>query len=165
MTKGKYAAKAKNRLANLDNEILQDVIAQRDALKVERDNLSAQLEGASRDLVAKAMRKAEELSRQEVARLEAELRKERADRATEREQTCFELFRLFVETNARVNDGNYDSFAELFGMGDRIGELVISPTIGDAPRRVRRLTTSKVRKIDSETTQAKSTVFMRLNRE
>ncbi|WP_064078350.1 hypothetical protein [Prescottella equi] len=90
--KGKYAAKAKNRLANLDNEILQEVVAERDILKMERDALARELSEVERDVNARAMRKAGELASAEVESLQEGISSVRAAAKNERDGAAKEVF-------------------------------------------------------------------------
>lgn len=73
--KGKYATQAKNRLANLDNELLQEAINERDTARAERDRIAQEMNELRRDFQAKAMAEGGRLAHDEVARLQAELAK------------------------------------------------------------------------------------------
>lgn len=127
MTKGKYAAKAKNRLANLDNEILQEVVAERDALKAELNKMTMDLNSVRRDINAQAMHKGAELAAADVNRISSELAEAKEFHASELERIAFEAFKLIFPTEIRTKQigGNlvYE-LPDLFGMGNRVGELM-----------------------------------------
>lgn len=156
MTKGKYAAKAKNRLANLDNEILQQVVAERDALRRERDELARRIEEGERSTNAIAMRKASDLAGEEIQRLTDELVEAKAFHASELERLCLEVFRLFDKHDPHFADASAgDDFAELFGMGAQIGRMITESgfVVAGVNRSMRRSTTSRARKWEAERKQ------------
>jgi len=66
MTKGKYTAKAANRMANLDNELLQQAVAERDALRAELDVERLKVQAAERNLHSRAIREAGSIARADV---------------------------------------------------------------------------------------------------
>lgn len=143
MTKGKYAAKAKNRLANLDNELLQDVIAERDALKMELDAERLKVQAAERLLHSRALRLASQMSSEEMATLKAELAESAKRFAEETKRRANAVFRLFDD--GKMGGCTYEGYtrlAEILGVGDMFGEL-IAP--GDASRHTRRATAKKAR--------------------
>lgn len=67
MTKGKYAARAANRLANLDNELLQKVIKERDALASELDQERLKFQAAQRTLYSRVIKEAQSLAASDIA--------------------------------------------------------------------------------------------------
>lgn len=143
--RGKQAAKAKNRLANLDNEILQEVLAERDALKVERRALEKQLADAARDLNGQVARRAGELAREDIERLTGELRDERAGRAADKEQLGAQVFALVWSDDYEIRSSDhFVGLARIFGMGHRLGELFANDDPSSQTRTQRRATAKKV---------------------
>lgn len=147
--RGKQAAKARNRLANLDNEILQEVVADRDSLREELDAERLKVKDVERDLNGKAMRLAGEMSRADVERLTGELNAERMGRANDKEHLAFGLFRLFAGDDYELTSRDkFHAIAELLGVGDKIGELLTMGATG-FNRKVRRGSVGSSRRIDS----------------
>lgn len=78
MARGRYAAKAANRIANLDNEVLQEKVAEIATLKSQLRALAAELALERKQRGALVLKRANELSeetvraaRQEVADIES----------------------------------------------------------------------------------------------
>jgi hypothetical protein len=69
MTRGKYGAKAANRLAQLDNDIINGLRAELAAIKNERDVARLELEQFQRDAHAEAQRIAADMSRDALREL------------------------------------------------------------------------------------------------
>jgi hypothetical protein len=65
--RGKYAAKAANRTANLDNDLLQAAIAERDEARAERDMVSLELQEAQRNQSSRALAAANVIAAEQVA--------------------------------------------------------------------------------------------------
>ncbi|MET8648502.1 hypothetical protein [Nocardia aurea] len=122
MTRGKYAAKASNRLANLDNELLQRTIAERDALKAERDHLARQVHDLTRDSEALAMRRAGELAGVELTRLREEIAEENRQRPLRDEEQFRALCRIFKKYE-KVPGKDLPEIAEIFGCGKIAGAI------------------------------------------
>lgn len=76
MTRGKYAAKAKNRLANLDNEILQEKLTEIVELKAEISSLNQALSAERAERGRLVLERAEELSRQQIDLVRREAREQ-----------------------------------------------------------------------------------------
>jgi len=155
MTRGKYAAKAKNRLANLDNEILQEAIAERDSLRMELDVERLKVQEAERLLHSRSMRKAGEIAADEVSRLRAEILQIRTSHRAEIERLGFAVARLIfpdgrVQLDPRVDSNSLlANLADLFGLGDKCGEL-IAHWGGDFAKRNYRRRDSKVFRVIAE---------------
>lgn len=146
--KGKQAAKAKNRLANLDNEILQEIVTERDALKADRDGLKKQLADAKRDLHAQVKRMAGELAGAEMARIRTELAEARIAFAEEKEGLAFKTFQMVLPDRLSPDKfpaGMVEDLAEVFGMGPKLGELIAHWGGMHAARGAKRRTAQTVR--------------------
>lgn len=128
--KGKYAAQAKNRLANLDNELLQEVVAERDTVRSERDRLAQELKELQRDLHAKAMAEAGRMARAEIERLKAEAAELRAAIPAREEELFRGLFRLYRKHDHIPAGGERVSFYRL--MADTADLFKCSRILGDA---------------------------------
>lgn len=72
MTKGKYAAKAKNRLANLDNRLLQEKLTEVEELNQEIQRLKAALDSERRDRGRLVIERAHELSASSIENIRTE---------------------------------------------------------------------------------------------
>ncbi|MFC9768615.1 hypothetical protein [Rhodococcus jostii] len=79
MTKGKYAAKAKNRLANLDNEILQEKLAEITGLQSTITGLEHTLDAERRDRGRLVIERADELSRSMIDDIRRRAQQEREE--------------------------------------------------------------------------------------
>ncbi|MET8648501.1 hypothetical protein [Nocardia aurea] len=156
MTKGKYAAKAKNRLANLDNEILQEVVAERDSLKHDLDQTRQEIAELTRDVHSTVMRKAGELAAEELDRLRTQLRDLEKSNAELVENLAFETFEFLGKwkSGSSSDASEIDKLAEAFGMGDRVGELFFQGK--SVPRHARRTSVKQARRFTSERSQVKS---------
>ena len=84
MTRGKYAARAANREARLDNELIAEKVNQVAVLKAEIGRLETTLADERRDRSAEVVRRADELSAEEI-RL---VKDSAAQAAARHEQIC-----------------------------------------------------------------------------
>lgn len=66
MPKGKYAAKSANRLADLDNQLLQEKIAEIFTLRKQLDQLAAELAAERKERGAIVLKRSQELAEQRV---------------------------------------------------------------------------------------------------
>lgn len=137
MTRGKYAAKAANRMANLDNELLQQAIEDRNQAREERDAVLLELRALKRDMQGVAMREASRLAESEIRRLNDELREMQIRHIADNE----EKFRKIVRTLKR---GRLElpEVAEILGYGSMLGEVVADELGGMGAREYRRRTVS-----------------------
>lgn len=78
MAKGKYAAKAANRLAQTDNELLKEALAEAKRLKHRLKSVTDELEAERRDRNALILSRAHELSEQMILEHKSELEEYRA---------------------------------------------------------------------------------------
>lgn len=161
MTRGKYAAKAANRRAAFDNELLTQAHAEIAALKHQLAERSAELHAARVDRDALVIKRAEELSQRLVDAAHAEAA-DLQQRLTQLGLGCWTLFKKY---RCVVREGSADDFlreySELFGLGNQIHELfkIRAAAASDAPapsRRARRRSLKKLDQLRSETEQARA---------
>lgn len=150
--KGKYAAKAANRLADLDNELLQQTIAERDSLKAECATLERRLSQLSRDTNAEAMRRAGEIAATEISRLNNLLLKSDSDRDAEVRRIASAIYGLIKEFDIRMPVSAHTRLPEIFRLGAEAGTLT---ELEGRSRRTRRRSAKQIRAIDSRMAQAK----------
>lgn len=148
--RGKQAAKARNRLAALDNEIIAEVVAERDALKAERDALTVEVAILRRDTRSEALRIGADLAHDEVAHLQTRLADEQAERASDRDRLAFEVWALFNGDLYELKSADhFEAMAEVFGMGHRLGELFTASGVTQRNRYARRATAKTSRRIEA----------------
>lgn len=154
MAKGKYAARAANRLAQTDNELLRECVAERDHLKKElatlRQEITDERVHRDSDVQARATELADELVR--LARAEADEAVAARDQfgvfaASWVTDHIKAMLRANPDTKCIPNDFE-DFISEMVG-GDKVGEYyseVMSPADEYWERRpIRRLTAKKLR--------------------
>ena len=139
--RGKYAAQAENRRVNLDNQLLQQTTAERDAAKARIHVLEAQLHALSLDTTRRARELAAELAGADIARLEAEV----ADLQRQQPLRDEELFRGLMKLyggHHQVPMLLLSHIAELFGcthlLGDSLVEHILPTDALESPRKLRR---------------------------
>jgi hypothetical protein len=139
MTRGKYGAKAANRLAQLDNDIINGLRAELAAIKNERDVARLELEQFQRDAHAEAQRIAADMSRDALREVADQLVTEKAARDADRIRYCDEVWGLFYELGGQLPMEGYGRLAAIFGRGDALGELINRnvPRPGRSSRRAR----------------------------
>ncbi|GAC1374252.1 MAG: hypothetical protein NVSMB4_01540 [Acidimicrobiales bacterium] len=162
--RGKHAAKAANRLAALDNEVIAELTAERDALKAELAETAARLRAAESETRTEAMRLGAVLARDEVADLKERLVEEVAERTAERERLGFEVWSLFNSDLYNIESRDkFAAMAEVFGLGDRLGDLFTAAGSGDSlrNRRARRATAKGQRRSDALWEEARAHGYAR----
>lgn len=152
MTRGKYAAKTANRLAQLDDAIVNGLRSELAVVKNERDVARLELEQFQRNANAEAQRIAADMSRDALRKVADQLVTEKAARDAERIRYCNEIFDIFSELGGQLPLEGYGRLAAIFGRGDALGELInrCVPRAGRASRRARE---SKARLIAEYTRQ------------
>lgn len=86
MARGKYGARAANRLAQTDNELLVATAAERDELKLKVASLTQELADAKASLSGAVIDEADKMSRKLIARARAECDARVADIESERDR-------------------------------------------------------------------------------
>ena len=129
MTKGKYATKAINRLAAVDNEVIVELRAKLQSAEATNRVLAEEVSVLTRRLNGTVTQEAAMLAQEEIARLADELRDQHSIHAGQVESLAFNLLDLYSEHNCHVGEGGNaekfnTEFAALFGMSDRAGELM-----------------------------------------
>jgi hypothetical protein len=159
MTRGKYAAQAANRLAALDNTLLRDKCAQAEALTARVAELETELQAERRNRSARITSRADELSRQAIARAEANVASVREECA-QTKHTLANWIAHYLADITRLNpdvevfsSDVVDIFAQLVG-AEHVGEY-LAIAFGEtkakfANRKHRRLSRDDVRRNVSE---------------
>lgn len=124
MTRGKYAAKAANRMAQLDNEIIADLRAKLAALTAERDEVRQEAARLRDKLASEVNRAAEHLSAARINEVAQELVAERQARKDDQAEYAREVFRVITQHGGRLPAAGHAALASVFGQSHRLGELV-----------------------------------------
>lgn len=146
MTRGKYAAKAANRMAQIDSEIVADLRAKLDLVTNERDEARRDARRLEIQLASEVHRAARNLADARVAGAMAELLAERTARTEDREQLGKEVFAIFDRLGFFPPFAAQAEMASLFGMAGRMGELFHD---ADSNRNARRMTARRARLIQA----------------
>lgn len=164
MAKGKYAAKAINRAAALDNDVIAELRAQLKVAQGRITELTDEVKAKTSATNSDIMRRAGELACAEVDRMSVELQMQSQNHQKHIEALAFDLLDLYTEHGCvTASYGDVDAFniefARLFGLSDRAGELVDyikaarNDSIGNQPtnRYLRRFTATakKMRRADA----------------
>ncbi|MDP9443598.1 MAG: hypothetical protein M3P83_04300 [Actinomycetota bacterium] len=121
MTRGKYAVKAANRMAELESEIIAELRDNLAAVTAERDAARRELFNLRVNLGTEVRLRAAELAATELQELRDLLNDERRRRESERGQLCEEVFAHL--RHARMSLETATAIAVAFGQGHRIGQL------------------------------------------
>jgi hypothetical protein len=162
--KGKQAALAKNRLAALDNEILAETVAERDALAEQVAQLNRTLYEVRRDQNSKMLQSAKQMSERDVAAARAHIvaaSKENDDARRRMARTAFKL--LLPHLRNFSSDATQLMLCELadtFEMGDELGELLAYDGKDSGLRIARRRTSKSVRGAINEYAQHADSVSL-----
>lgn len=152
MTKGKYAARAANREARLDNELLVEKMAEIARLKRALANTERLLADERRDRGAIITARADELSAEQIKRVQDEAAAAATEHAADNEQTALLLAQWLQDTDLNVMPGELDGvFTRLVGAA-RTGEFLSAHNPRYGTRRFRRLSASDVRRINARLT-------------
>jgi hypothetical protein len=127
--KGKYAAKAINRTAAVDNEVIADMRAKLEESRRENLALRDEVVVLNGKLNRSVTREAAQLAQQEIESLRAEIIEQSALHEEHLEALAFDLFDLYSKHNCAVGPGGdaekfNAEFAQIFGMSNRYGELI-----------------------------------------
>lgn len=129
MAKGKYAAKALNRAAAIDNDVIVELRHKLAAADDEIKALTEKLNEAGRQIHSHAMSEAGRIAQDEIRSLHDELQEQDQKHRAHLEALAFDLLDLYAEHDCAVGE-NFDAktfnteFAELFGLSDRTGEIL-----------------------------------------
>lgn len=146
MTRGKYAARAARRAAQLDDARTAALQADIEQVRAERDAARHELDLLRREVAAEATRIGAEQAGAEIRRLTDELAQSKAARAADRARFADEVFAVFREDGSQLSFRGFERIAAVFGQTHRVGELVSEP--GDSNRHGRRTQGSKLRLLD-----------------
>lgn len=125
MAKGKYAARAANRLAEIDAGIVAELREKLAEVKTQRDVALHDLETLRRSHSAEVQHKAQELAAGTVEGLMAELAAEREQRDADRIRYSEEVFTVCHQYGVTMPlMKGWAALAEVFGRGSECGDLV-----------------------------------------
>lgn len=136
MTRGKYAAKAANRMAQLDSELVNELRRELAAATHERDVARRDLEQLTRSMEVQARRLGSELAGAEILDLRRQLLDEKAARAADRERFADEVFDVFRKHGGELPAHGYLELADIFGASSKFGMYL---TGGNGNRNQRRV--------------------------
>lgn len=141
MTRGKYAARAANRLAEIDAGLVAELREKLTTVSRERNALRQELDRMRREQGAEAQRIAGALAAGRVSELEQALHDERSARAAERQEMARKTFQLLRVERAKLTFEAHGRLAAIFGMADKLGEILDSfAGEGRGNRNLRRVT-------------------------
>lgn len=123
MTKGKYSARAANRLVQTDNELLRHKTAECESLKAELNRVEQELNTLRRQVHNEAMREGARLAAEDIARLDTELRSVTRNFADYRERVALECWNLYQEFGASLGEGAdweayFNKYVNIFGLNN-----------------------------------------------
>lgn len=146
MTRGKYAVKAANRMAEVDDGIIAELRAKLAAVASERDEARRQAAQLRDRLATDLHQAARNLSAERIAEVTQNLIDEREARAADRERIGREVFAVFDKSGRFPQPAVMADLASVFGLSGRMGEL-FTP---DKPNRhSRRMTGRRARLIQA----------------
>lgn len=144
MAKGKYAARAANRLAEIDSILVSELREKVDRLTAERDGACAALEAERRDRGAEAQRIGGELAAEAVRELQTALADSRQQREQDRLKFSEQVFDLLHELGVALPTlDEWLRLAQIFGRND-LGVL-LARVHPDNNRHSRRSSVAKIR--------------------
>lgn len=144
MAKGKYAARAANRLAEIDSVLVAELREKVARLTAERDEALATLEAERRDRATDAQRIGAELSAEAIQELQTALADSKQQREQDRLKFCEQVFDVLNEYGVALpTPADWLRFAEIFGRND-LGVL-LGKYRRDNNRHARRSSAAKIR--------------------
>jgi hypothetical protein len=148
--KGKHGALARNRLVRLDNELLVEVMAERDVLRTELDLALLRNEEQCRDANAVAMRKAGVMAAEDIAAAQARALNAE-DRLADFPNEISEVMATFIHATKCSDEEKGLLFARICEyLGTTATNVPVSWEIAGAvraPRAARRISEAKIRTI------------------
>lgn len=139
--RGKHGAKAANRLAQLDNDLVDELRARVSSLTGERDEARKALDLAQRKTSAEIAREAAALADARLRELRIQLAEEQRSRVQERDTIARDVGRLLDELHVRMPMDGYVRLAAILGV--RVGDVVAAG--GSGNRHARRTTVREAR--------------------
>lgn len=142
MTKGKYAIRAANRLAQLDSEIVLKLREKLTSVTEERDAAQREVKELQRSIASEANRIAEATAGQRLAHLESQLHAEQNARREDRAEYARRVVEVIRRFGGKLPMSGYAALSEIFGQSANAGQMAF-PTAPD--RRSRRANASTLR--------------------
>lgn len=124
MTRGKYAVRAANRLAEIDAGLVADLREKLDKATRERDEALRSIEQMKRDRDAEVRKWAVELADSMVRDGEDKLAREQVARQGDRIDHCEQVFAVLAVERVKMRLPAYIDIAAIFGQTHRVGDLV-----------------------------------------
>jgi len=141
--RGKHGAKAANRLAALDSELVAELRSRVADLTRERNEARAALDLAQRATASEIGKQAAALADARIRELRVQLAEEQRSRAQERTAVAREVGLLLEEFDVRMSMDGYTRLATI--LGARVGDIVTASGTGN--RHARRATVRETRAI------------------
>jgi hypothetical protein len=149
--RGKHGARAANRMAALDSELVAELKAQVAALTRERDDARTALELAQRKTASQVGKEAAGLAARHVREAKEELTAERRAWQEERERLARVVFTAVNDHGPGLTPAGYVKIATEFGVP--VGQ-VINDAGGSGNRVSRRITNREARAVETLRRQA-----------
>jgi DeoR/GlpR family transcriptional regulator of sugar metabolism len=143
VARGKYAARATNRLADLDNDVIAELKESLAACSAERDTLRRELNRLTAQMQGEAQRVGAQLAADRVAEAERQLAEQRRAHEEDKARMARELFEILRSENVSARGTTtWYKIAAIFGQQEEFGSLI---TGGNPTRNQRRTTPGKVK--------------------
>lgn len=145
MARGKYAAKAANRLAEIDAGLIAELKDQLAAVTAERDNARGEAERITVSLNSQVRTLAQEYSQDEIRRLKEALLAEQSGRSADRRELGRKLFDIWRRHDKEftMSFAVIEEITALFDLGKEVGALINEGQEGTS-RESRRTTGRKI---------------------
>lgn len=148
MTRGKYAAKAANRLAQLDSELVADLREKLAEVTAERDAARAEVDLLTRKRDAEARVVAERLAAGAVREVAEKLEAEREARANDRQGYAEGVSRILRAEGVKAPASVWADLIDVFGLRGKEMATFMGKTGGHA-RRLGQLNSDELRRADA----------------
>lgn len=124
MAKGKYAARAANRLVQTDNDLLREKAAQCERLACERDRLQHEINRLRKQMHSEAMHHGAELAADDMRRVQGERDSLAAEFEQYRERAAIDCWNLYQEFGASLGENTewdiyFEKYCAIFGLNSR----------------------------------------------
>lgn len=128
MARGKYAARAANVLAHTENDLLKAEIARREAAEASRDQVLLELSAIKTKFASAVLVEAAAQAKPTIDQAAAQIAIERRAHEAEVERLFLGVGATVFHKGSRIAAPNLmiAKLAELFGMPERAGELVVN---------------------------------------
>lgn len=124
MGRGKYGARAANRMAEAEATLIGQLQADVREAREERDEARAQLDRVLRDFNSDARIIGERLASEALAEMQSALDEAEVERAADRGRYARQAFDVIHRHGGQLPMEGFAALAEVFGMGSQVGSLL-----------------------------------------